>query len=394
VKLSALALLVVALVLPGFAAGEPKTSRRLSPISAERVWQVGHVTLALDLPVFWDSHFMAAISDSRQIVAVDLKTGQQIWTRPLPEGSLASQIAQVGDHLVVLSDRLVEGVFLSTGATSWTAQLPCRPQSAARFVRGLAVLTCAAGSIPGESRQDSAPIVGFDIHSGRLLWKLVPGRGVFWDQIQQDAYYYLDAIRGTAAGPTPGAVVAVDVATGAVLWRRELRDAVGRLAVFGETVVASSASDITGISTQTGQVKYQRSINREGDGPAEDARTELVVCEGNVFVLGRSGVQSVAGDTGNLRAVLRYPPSPPRMSPGGRGWFLICEGSRTLLVAWLADRQQRVFLWQHDSWRPVRGLAHGDTPVALIGEQMVVTNEEGLAGYRLSLGNGALKSDP
>ena len=384
VKSLFLASLAPVLLATAPADGKTDATRQSVPIQVVRVWQVADVSLAFKLPVFWGDHFMAVIQDSHRIVALDLDTGKEVWTRPLPAGIMGSEMALVGDRLVVSSEHLIEGIVLSTGATSWTTELPCEPPSASRLAKGLAILTCVPPSTPGHSL-GKPPIVGLDTHRGQILWKLAPDHGVSWDQMGQEAYYYLDSIRRDFSWSSPGAVVAVDVSTGKVLWRRELRDAIGRIAVVGDTIVVST-SRIIGLSAQSGRIKYEKSIGPDPDrnGPAADASTELVVCDGHLFILGRVGVEVMAADTGKRRDFLPYPSS--RRSSRGREdprWFLLCENSRILMDSWLTDGQQQVFLREGNAWRPVHGLARGETVWAFARGQIIVQSEAGLAGYSL-----------
>lgn len=393
VKFLFLALLGLFAAAP--AEGEIDASRQTVPIQAERGWQLADVSLAFELPIFWGDHFMAVIQDSRRIVALDMNTGAELWTRPLPAGIFASGMTLVGDRLVVSSEHLIEGISLSTGATIWSTELSCEPPSAVRFAKGLAILACVPSGPSGNSLGKPI-IVGLDTQRGQILWKLAPDHGVFSNQIGQDAYYYLDTIRRDSHPnrSSPGAVVAVDVSTGGILWRRELRDAIGRIAVVGDTVVVSTPR-LIGLSAQDGRVRYEKSIGSAPDrnGPAKDASTELVSCDGNLFILGRAGVEVMTADTGKRRAFLRYPSS--RGSRRGRedlGWSLLCEGSRILIDSWLTDGQhqvQQVFLREGNGWRPVHGLARGETVWAFAHGQIIVQSEAGLVGYSLGEGSSA-----
>jgi hypothetical protein len=361
---------------------EPRAKRSPVPLSIARTWQIPDVTLVYRLPVFWGEHFMAVIPDDPRIVALDLNTGKRIWERPVLAGTMLTTITQVGDRLVVSSDHLLEGVVPSTGETDWTAELPCEPPSEARFARGLAVLACAPRIAPGQPHART-PIVGLDMHSGQIQWQITPARAEYWSQMGQDVYYYLDVIRVVAFEPSPGAVVAVDLSTGKTLWRRELRDAAGRLAVVGETVVVSSFR-VVGLSARTGQMKYEKALGPDPDanGPVHDASTELAVCDGNLFFLGRAGIEVMAGETGKRREFLRYPPS-PRSSTAHRrrSWFLRCEGSRILVVSRQADGQPDVYLREGNEWRQVHGLPRGEAVKALVNGQIIVESDAGLAGY-------------
>jgi hypothetical protein len=205
---------------------------------------------------------------------------------------------------------------------------------------------------------------------------------VYWDQVGQDAYYYLDAVRRDFSWLSPGAVVALDILTGEVLWRRELRDAAGRIAVVGDTVVVS-ANQLTGLSAKSGQVKYEKSIGPDPDrnGPAMDASTQIAICDGNLFILGRTGVEVVAAETGKRRDFLRYPTSRKSNRAGeDRGRVLLCDNSRILVDSSLGDQ---VFLRDGNDWRPIRGFATGETVRALVHGQIIVENEAGLSGYAI-----------
>jgi len=372
---------------------EPRAKRSSVPLSVTRTWQIPEATLVLRLPVFWGDHFMAVVQHAPRIVALDLNTGKRIWERPVPAGSMLTTITHVGDRLVVLSDHLLEGVVPSTGETDWTAELPCEPPSTAHFAHGLAVLACAPRTAPGQPHART-PIIGLDMHNGRIQWQITPARAEGWSQMGQDVYYYLDVIRVVAFEPSPGAVVAVDLSTGKALWRRELRDAAGRLAVVGETVVVSSFR-VVGLSARTGQMKYEKALGPDPDanGPAEDASTELVVCNGNLFFLGRAGIEVMAGETGKRREFLRYPTSPrSSRADGSRSWFLLCEGSRLLVASEQSGGQSEVYLREGNEWRQVHGLAPDEYVMAFANGQIIVESDAGLAGYSFTQAKRAPRS--
>jgi outer membrane protein assembly factor BamB len=361
---------------------EPRAKRSSVPLSVTRTWQIPEVTLVLSLPVFWGDHFMAVVQHAPRIVALDLNTGKRIWERPVPAGSMSTEITQVGDRLVVLGDHHLEGVVPSTGETDWTAELPCEPPSTARFARGLAVLACAPRIAPDQPHART-PIIGLDMHSGQIQWQIALARGEGWSQMGQDVYYYLDVIRADSFGPSPGAVVAVDLSTGKALWRRELRDAAGRLAVVGETAIVST-SRVVGLSARTGQVRYEKTLGPDPDVDrlAEDASTELAVCNGNLFFLGRAGIEVMAGETGKRREFLRYPTSPrASRADRSRNWFLLCEGSRILVASERSGGQSEVYLREGNEWRQVHGLAPDEYVMAFANGQILVESDAGLAGY-------------
>ena len=232
------------------------------------------------------------------------------------------------------------------------------------------------------------------MHSGKIQWQITPARAEYWSQMGQDVYYYLDVIRVVAFEPSPGAVVAVDLATGKALWRREIRDAAGRLAVVGETVVVSSFR-VVGLSARTGQMKYEKALGPDPDanGPAHDASTELVVCDGNLFFLGRAGIEVMAGETGKRREFLRYPTSPrSSRADGSRSWFLLCEGSRLLVASEQSGGQSEVYLREGNEWRQVHGLAPDEYVMAFANGQIIVESDAGLAGYSFTQAKRAPRS--
>ena len=55
----------------------------------------------------------------------------------------------------------------------------------------------------------------------------------------------------------------------------------------------------------------------------------------------------------------------------------------------LPNGQQQVFLREGDDWRPVHGLARGETVLAFARGQIIVQGEAGLAGYSLVDGGHA-----
>lgn len=371
---------VLAVVSP--AGANPSTKQSAGPVSVVRIWHIPDVKLVYDLPVFWGDHLMAVTQQNRHVLALDLSTGKELWSRPLPAGIMASQIARVGDQLIVMTEHLIEGVNSSTGVTEWTTELPCAPPSTARLADGLAILPCTPLVASTGAQIRKTPIIGLDMRKGQIRWQFQPTHAVYWEQTGHDRYFFLDSVRRDSGRPSPGSVTALSVSTGEVLWRRDLRDAIGRLAVVGNTLVVS-ASRILGLSTETGKVIYEKSAGPEPDvyGMAEDASSELLVCDGAFFVLGPSGIEVISGETGLRRDFLRYPPNarPRTAKPGS---FLLCEGSQLLMVTWRDNGQHQVFLRDGKAWRTVLGLAAGESIKAFASGQIIVESESGgLTGY-------------
>lgn len=101
------------------------------------------------------------------VLAVDLGTGRQLWSRQVAAGWRGDQgtgfVAAGGDTAVVATAGAALGYDLRTGAPRWTALTPggCSDQTVAAAQRSAVVLAACGGRFD---------VIGLDPASGRQLW--------------------------------------------------------------------------------------------------------------------------------------------------------------------------------------------------------------------------------
>jgi outer membrane protein assembly factor BamB len=212
-------------------------------------------------------------SDSGRLVALDRRSGQEIWR--YQAGGAIKESAAFNDQSVCFTTLNGDVVALDrlTGLQQWRVSLTERIDAGPLLLDDRVVVPCSDGSVSALSLAD-----------GQRLWRSSIGLGA--------------RLLSTPAGgasvyvETDGALIALDPATGEIAWRRELRGEFRWWPVTtGERVVTAGSGDAGGglsvVAAASGEVlaRYTYSGDNHWAVPAVDRQSGDIYAgiEGGVF---------------------------------------------------------------------------------------------------------------
>jgi outer membrane protein assembly factor BamB len=231
---------------------------------------------ALDSPpaapaAFDREHAYVPLRDA--VVALNLRSGQIVWQR-----DLATTIAPSagGDAVFVAVDGAVEALAASTGETTWRTPLPGR----------LTLVSWDTGWLLCAS--ESGDLVALRASDGERLWRAALGaRAETRPEPALDRLYL---------GLEGARVVAIELATGRLVWERTLTGRLtGLSATAGQLVVGSTGREVVSLDLVSGRVRWRWRVGGDVTGrAASDERRIYFVARDNVL-------RAVDRGNGNLR---------------------------------------------------------------------------------------------
>ena len=244
---------------------------------ADRIGSFGSAddSVLADLTVAGD---ILVVDTTVALRAIDLVTGNELWAHPLSGRRFHPPAVADGTVVVVTQQgdaAAVQGIDLSSGALRWT-----RPTG--------------AGAL------DGAPVLGDElVFAGEPLAALDPATGeAVWESDVVSAHGQPVVIGGRVVvataveGDPGGGVVAVDEASGEVVWKLstpgEIVGPTVRLVGGGETVVVPSLTgQVIGIASTTGAEvwRWQPPEPAIGNPSIIDGRAWFVLRSGQVVAL-------------------------------------------------------------------------------------------------------------
>ncbi|MGH2740214.1 MAG: PQQ-binding-like beta-propeller repeat protein [Actinomycetota bacterium] len=145
------------------------------------------------------------------LLARRLEDGEEVWKTPVQGPAAGGLTLTDGLVFVGLRSREVVALDVETGDVVWTAEMPGRVDSSPAVADGLAIVA------PEDFADGDAAVVALDVESGEELWQFAPEGarvGVSSASIADDTVY---------VGLGDGSLRALDAATGTQRWRSDLR---------------------------------------------------------------------------------------------------------------------------------------------------------------------------
>ena len=229
--------------------------------------------------------------------AVDLATGEDVWTTPLELTEVVQAPVATDDTTAYVGDvgGTVTAIELATGEERWTADVRAPVVSAVAVDDdGVYVATFGEQRSPGE-------VVALDPSSGEERWRsgedAVKGNVVSAPALSDGRIFVLE----------PGFVVALDASDGGLLWRTEVvnprttpfaRQGVGGLAPVsadGQVVAVDVTGRVYAFSAETGVMTWDHALNDQSTLAPPVLTDEHVLVPANAGTL-----YAVDRETGHL----------------------------------------------------------------------------------------------
>ncbi|MGW5360882.1 outer membrane protein assembly factor BamB family protein [Actinopolymorpha pittospori] len=233
------------------------------------------------------------------VQARDLATGKELWsyTATFVSVGTSNKPAAIGDGrvyfnpgttFIALTPRALD---LATGKQVWTGS-PATTGEAVLAGQGPVVYSDGILLVNYVDKLSQGPnaILAFDTTSNSTpneIWRFVGPQKVL---VEANLHGTAPAVAGKVAyaGLPSGFVVALDLATGAEKWRRDLGAAVlSSPAVSGETLyVGTNGGKLYGLDTKTGEVVWQFAVSSSwvASAPAVSGNTVITgAWDGNVY---------------------------------------------------------------------------------------------------------------
>ncbi|MFF7048997.1 PQQ-binding-like beta-propeller repeat protein [Streptomyces griseorubiginosus] len=217
-----------------------------------------------------------AMDSTVTVVALDVDSGDQLWTRQVNEVTVYS--AASGD-LVLTTDRsgrLVTARDPRTGADRWTTQMPAR---------NFCLFPTAGSGLYAHCFPDDetgkAEVLELNRNDGSVVRRLkVPHRSGLLGVVDGRLAFVVGGTGTTTAlqDLTFDTILLVDPDTGTGSATKLARTYEGSVALAGNTLwIAGSSGQVTAVSPLTGKELWQTRTGAEGSGrPTYDARTRTV----------------------------------------------------------------------------------------------------------------------
>ncbi|GIF78283.1 outer membrane protein assembly factor BamB family protein [Asanoa siamensis] len=234
--------------------------------------------------VLWPYQTRFGIGSQGVLKALDTRTGKQIWASPMSGATMSDGTPAVMDGTVFVGNETADRVLaydLATGARKWTSA-----ESLGSWQDG--VPTAAEGKVFIGANNG---IVARDARTGATLWtyrstrsSLVSSGSTPSAAAVRDGIVYM--------GFPSGAVVALDAATGTVVWERVLPGDIYHGGVMSSPVVAGDTLFVGAnngrfyaLATDTGQILWNHEIGTwVGAGPAVSGNTVVTgAWDGNLY---------------------------------------------------------------------------------------------------------------
>ncbi|MGH7717328.1 MAG: PQQ-binding-like beta-propeller repeat protein [Gemmatimonadaceae bacterium] len=279
--------------------------------------------------------------DESRVVTLDARTGAVRWKRqlPLPAGIPTSNLPSANviafEDLVIVPAWDLYALDRGTGAVRWVFQPP-------DDFPGAGEVTVSGGRVYATGRL----LYALDAESGALLWRTDLGEQPFYPVVM-DGVIYLTTRGAVEPGSNvlgAGHAVALDAATGEVVWRFGMPDvsssrrggSVGPPFVKGELVLVAGASGrVYALDRRSGTSRWEG----VGSGPYFAG---LAVVDQTVIVAGDVGsVEGFDLATGALRWQTRPGSSVSNTITLGNDVALVAAGT---ITAYEASGRMR---WQH-----------------------------------------------
>lgn len=216
--------------------------------------------------------------------------GDELWQAPV-DVPADSPVAAVGGVVVAIDRDELVALDAATGDERWSAFAPSESDDTAPeggvFTDGTRLFT-ALTVVDGETLDITGAIVAVDPASGAELWRSGPydintsvgiASAVPFDDGSAVAFY----LHG--GQDSPGRVVVLDPTTGATLWEVVLVDIYGSVAHVGGTTVVADGPDTRAYDAAGNELWRIGSPVIEHD-PDMSSPDELVVTGGRLFVAG------------------------------------------------------------------------------------------------------------
>lgn len=209
--------------------------------SGARRWRECRQSVFTGTPAIARGHVYVGDFDGRAY-AFSLDSGAEIWRRE-EHGALPRDPVVVGDN-VIFGSRAYDLVALSTdtGAPAWRRYF---------WYSWVDSPPTIANGVLYVGSSDALAIQAFDAHTGRRSWSS-PVAGWSWPRVAVAGDRVYAGVVGGAGylAPRSGALVAIDRATGALLWSLDSTAADGELTGFASAPVATDrrlyAADLSG----------------------------------------------------------------------------------------------------------------------------------------------------
>ena len=263
------------------------------------VWDSGSLGKgALYAPPVSDGERVFVTSDDDRIMALSLRDGTRLWEReraPLSSNSVVSRITgQAGAALhgeqvfTGFSDGHVMAFDVRDGATLWSRDLS---GGGREFVDvDSTPIVTSAGLVVASAY--ATGLFALDAKGGEVVWK-IDGRG-FGHAAFHEGVLYVPRTKEPSSNVVPGtpnqsSMVAVDAATGKVLWTLRIGDSTpSRPAVSSKYLIVPTHTALLVVDRGTG-----RAIRQYDDHYGFSATPE--VAWGTVYALANSGIMYAFG---------------------------------------------------------------------------------------------------
>jgi outer membrane protein assembly factor BamB len=244
-------------------------------------------------PIYWDSGWVLASTDSGELFALRAEDGHVMWRNPLGSG-LAVRPSATGDRLyVALVDHRVAALHRSTGTAVWTL-------AGEAEITGLLALE---EQLLAGTRGNVLQSISLD--RGRIRWTQRAGADVIGAPAADQELIYFVAFDNVLR--------ALDRRNGNLRWTRTLpsRPSGGALRADDVVLVPLSTTEIGAFLAATGAPSFTIRAARELGGPPflrENARPTAT----RLVAVGREG------DLQGFAARFEQPPVPLAELPGAR----------------------------------------------------------------------------
>lgn len=218
--------------------------------------------------------------DALALVGVDSVTGEEKWRVESSEAPLAhsATVAVVWDAASAGGSSRFRGIDRVTGDELWVSDTPLSDQSGSRVARSPAAVLGEVVAVP-----TGATVTAIDIRTGAVLW-----RAPQLDHLGA-ADGIVVGIRGSN-GPDP-LVTAIDAASGRHRWTAPGRPSYGGLLAVGDGVI------VVRDSGRSGLVAYELSSGNERWRAAQTTNVEPQLISGTSLVMLWEGELSVVSTT-------------------------------------------------------------------------------------------------
>lgn len=278
------------------------TVKKVNSVTGKVIWQKHIGTLSAASPALDVSRrllFVPVLSDTStspgdgRFVAMSMKTGHVVWSRPLPDGSESQPLASQGTVYFGDQGGTVYALSERTGAVRWTYQASGAVKGGLALDHGILffgdysghayALQASTGHVVwdvgtsgtaygfGSGTFYSTPAVAFGrVYLGNtdgFVYSFAEKTGELAWRTETGAYVYSSAAVADTPGVGPtvyigsydGHFYAFDAASGAVRWSHDDGDRISGSATIVNNVVYYSDLDdkrTTGLNTRTGAVEF------------------------------------------------------------------------------------------------------------------------------------------